>query len=455
MANTKFANRLKQILVAYFCIFVSINSFAQFNDFILHNPQPINLVNPYQSIDNKIGNWHPSVVYFKNGWGKPNKKYWMAWTPNLVGNLRYENPCIAYSDDGINWETTEISNPIAQYPGDNVSGNPYAFNSDPELFYNSDKDSLYCAWRFFKWNTGRVFVKQSKDGINWGDNKFDSIHQIYYDTRIFQNSFYLSADSAYKGLICPVVCYDERSKYYNFYFNRSNSYSEHLGYYKFIKDDTFKNIDSTIVLTDNNISKVNSWHFDILKNPIDNHYYVVTDGAINNGQVWGNSYLWFGQSLDTLGNVFQLYEKPLIDIDGWYRITAILDNNDLKLWFGNINGSIYFSSIDINTLKTWQSSNGTENEPSELDTSKPFYLIKNISNPMTNEMVIPFHAKGIFAINFEVRDINGCIVYKDSMQTKRGENTFSIKEKLPGRGIYFFKIYNAEYAEQKKIIFIL
>ena len=44
---------------------------------------------------------HPSVLYFEKGFN--GYKYWMAYTPYHNCNVNIENPCIAVSNDGINF----------------------------------------------------------------------------------------------------------------------------------------------------------------------------------------------------------------------------------------------------------------------------------------------------------------------------------------------------------------
>lgn len=54
---------------------------------------------------------HPSVLYFKNGWN--GYKFWMGYTPYEYSNELLENPSVAASNDGVNWEVpTGLTNPL-------------------------------------------------------------------------------------------------------------------------------------------------------------------------------------------------------------------------------------------------------------------------------------------------------------------------------------------------------
>lgn len=106
-------------------------------------------------------NIHPKVLYFENGWN--GYKYWMAYTPYPKGALAAENPCIASSNDGVNWETPAgLINPLFPEFED-------GYNSDTHLVYREDDDVLECWWRPHDQTHHMVYVcrRTSEDGINW------------------------------------------------------------------------------------------------------------------------------------------------------------------------------------------------------------------------------------------------------------------------------------------------
>lgn len=94
-------------------------------------------------LKNYLGNYqntHPKVLYF------PQKlyghKYWMAYTPYPKGKPKYENPSIAFSDNGKTWYNI-VSNPI-----DNPQGKSWQYNSDTHLVYNSTTERLEAWFRY-------------------------------------------------------------------------------------------------------------------------------------------------------------------------------------------------------------------------------------------------------------------------------------------------------------------
>lgn len=113
---------------------------------------------PLKSYVGNTQNVHPKVLFIENGFG--GHKYWMAYTPYPNGNDVYENPCIAYSDDGIAWTN------IAGNPLDDPQGNGY--NSDTHLvYYNGTMEVWY---RYVSSGDTRyetIYRQTSTDGVTW------------------------------------------------------------------------------------------------------------------------------------------------------------------------------------------------------------------------------------------------------------------------------------------------
>lgn len=124
---------------------------------------PLDIVSSYGN----IYNYHPSLVYFENGWN--GYKYWCAYTPYPKCDDKYENPHITVSNDLKKWETPKgFSNPLEPMPSDYEHGEIY--NSDTELVYNSDTGTLECWWRFFdRPHDNHVILrrKTTTDGVHW------------------------------------------------------------------------------------------------------------------------------------------------------------------------------------------------------------------------------------------------------------------------------------------------
>jgi len=102
---------------------------------------------------------HPCVVYFPNGWH--GYKYWMGYTPYPYSNDKYENPCIAASNDGTNWVNPGVTNPLS--PALAVG-----HNCDTELVYNPKTDQLYLYWVYTDdAYANSVKMVKSSNGTTW------------------------------------------------------------------------------------------------------------------------------------------------------------------------------------------------------------------------------------------------------------------------------------------------
>lgn len=134
-------------------------------------PIPLNITHGSEYIETT----HPSIVVFDD---KPwnGYRYWMGLSPYPQGDDSKENPCIYASNDLENWEEpVGLENPISPMPENYERG--VVYNSDPDLFYNSDTDSLECWWRFVDDNSGLMIIyrKISSDGINWSQEEIVSL----------------------------------------------------------------------------------------------------------------------------------------------------------------------------------------------------------------------------------------------------------------------------------------
>lgn len=150
----------------------------------------LNIMNAYGNIKN----YHPSVLYFKNGWN--GYKYWMAYTPYENCNDYWENPHIAASNDLISWKEPEgFKNPLEPLPKDYKRG--ISYNSDTELVYNSDTKKLECWWRNYNRNTGAVSLrrKTTANGVNWSSSEDMLVFDMYKEDALspallYENGIY-------------------------------------------------------------------------------------------------------------------------------------------------------------------------------------------------------------------------------------------------------------------------
>ncbi|HDR8110400.1 TPA: hypothetical protein QCZ04_003473 [Bacillus cereus] len=120
--------------------------------------EPLGLITPYG--DNQLT--HPKVVYFPNGWN--GFKYWMAYTPLPYYEEPKENPCIAVSNDMINWTLpTGLDSGLLDTPQNND------YNSDTHLVYRPDLNTLEIWYRgVHEGNKTEIIYKRTTtDGVNW------------------------------------------------------------------------------------------------------------------------------------------------------------------------------------------------------------------------------------------------------------------------------------------------
>ena len=129
-----------------------------FDLYRLTERRQLSLPNPYSAVGPDMA--HPSVVFIPSGWR--NWRFWMAYTPYPTANSNYENPCIAVSNDGDNWETPDgLTNPLVQKPTN-------GYNADTHLFMAPDYSKIYLAYRERITSTyNSVKVMESVDGVTW------------------------------------------------------------------------------------------------------------------------------------------------------------------------------------------------------------------------------------------------------------------------------------------------
>ena len=197
--------------------------------------QPLNLHN-YKA---NTQNVHPKVLYFPNEFS--GHKYWMAYTPYPYSSDKFENPCIAYSDDGFVW-TNIAGNPI-----DDSQGNGYF--SDTHLVYNSG--TLECWYRYVgpEGQSPReetIYRKTSSDGVTW------SAAELIYS----------NISGSYTKLLSPAVLIND-SKYCIWVVNSAD---QTVDYYEAPVSDVtnWTKIRSiTFSINDSGVT-VKPWHLDVI-----------------------------------------------------------------------------------------------------------------------------------------------------------------------------------------------
>jgi hypothetical protein len=200
----------------------------------------------YANAENRVGmtnyngnsqNVHPKVLYFENGFG--GHKYWMAYTPYPNGNVEYENPCIAYSDDGFTWIGIP-SNPLA-IPS-------IGYYSDTHLVYNGSQ--LECWYRLADASNNReiIYRKTSTNGINWGGTD----QQILTSTGLAK-------------FLSPAVIYDSTSGKYLMWVVSNSEGSYKVEYWEGDSNaQNFTKIRSYDLSFEYNNTTYSPWHLDVI-----------------------------------------------------------------------------------------------------------------------------------------------------------------------------------------------
>ena len=179
-----------------FCVAVILLFLLYLFVFVIFFKGPLRIETP----DGYNQPYHPSVVFFENGWN--GWKYWMAFTPFPVGGKpymdRWENPCVVVSQDGIHWQYPDKKVFLDDLTAEQIKNRNYY--SDTHLLYNRDEDSLQLYYRL---NAGRnsdevsIFRITTNNGISWTDKeRLDSRECELYDPEpvsqavIYQNHKY-------------------------------------------------------------------------------------------------------------------------------------------------------------------------------------------------------------------------------------------------------------------------
>lgn len=156
--------KLKTIIAALACILLALPSCQ--DDAIVHPSGKY--YTDFLSITNCYGNQenvHPKVLYFADGLF--GHHYWIAYTPYPCGDPKYENPCVAYSDDGLRWQN------VSKNPLDVPKDRKLKYNSDTHLVYNYDTGELELWFRYADEKNQKeiIYRKCSKNGKEWGEKE--------------------------------------------------------------------------------------------------------------------------------------------------------------------------------------------------------------------------------------------------------------------------------------------
>jgi hypothetical protein len=306
------------ILAAMLCLFrySAVSQTAQIDS--------VDLRDPYEALPNiGLGDFHPSVVYFANAWR--GHKFWMAYTPHStlacgpLAGVQIENPCVVFSDDGLNWKQDGIRNPIVDPPG---CPENYA---DTELFYAPWKDSLFMMFMDLRGGAFRgISMRSSGDGLNWGSPDPANNRRIKPAAQIDGETWFT----------CPAVVVNPNRTFSLWMRNWKNK--TFPGFWKWTLDSNFQVMDSVFVSVDNP-KNVIVWHFDVVPN--DSGGYVLLAGGTPDSAYFNpGCALWRGSGT---GNAFSIDSDPIVPFDAaapwnWiYRPCGAYVDGSLWIWFNS------------------------------------------------------------------------------------------------------------------------
>lgn len=282
---------------------------CKISDVIMRENYSVRYANSVKSIGLKsyVGdnqNVHPKVLYFKDK--VFGHHYWMAYTPYPFSNDFYENPCLAYSDDGYVWHNI-TANPIANTPNG-------GYNSDTHLVYRDDLRILECWYReVVRGESEIIYRRITSDGFQWSDAE-----KVFQIPNAERTDMLLSPSIIYKDGMYHIWVVEQTTdrglivKYY-----QSNS-----GYnWNYIRDIN--------ISFNYNTKDYTPWHIDVIWH--DEQYYLLAN--CQNGEHW---VLFLSESSDNVSynnsDVVILPRKGSWD-EQLYRATIVPVADSLRIYY--------------------------------------------------------------------------------------------------------------------------
>lgn len=259
---------------------------------------------------------HPKVLYFPNKFG--GHRYWMAYTPYPWANDPYENPCIAYSDDGYEWTNID-GNPLDDPNGD-------GYNSDTHLVYVESTGTLEVWYRYVgDYETMPVpeiiYRQTSTNGINWTTKE-----------AVINNT---SGD--YVRYLSPAVVHDG-GKYKMWVVNSSENT---INYYEGANASGMTKVRDITLTYQGDGKSYTLWHIDVIE---DNGKTVLL-AMCKSGTTWSlflstsdDNVTFTTPELVMIGNPYgwdtRLYRSSIVNVNGEYRIYYTAQNEMQKYGMG-------------------------------------------------------------------------------------------------------------------------
>lgn len=273
---------------------------------------------------------HPDVVKLEKPW--QGYTYWMAVTPNQTGNSQFENPCLAASNDGLQWEVPKgIQNPLT-----GIAEEPLPFhNCDTDLMYNEKEDVL------------QVYYVWSKDEPVYGEEGFHPSEvrmiKVAKDGEGFQVDPPVAvATSTYRyDLLSPAIVKGPDGTYRMWSVNtRDQGWNNQCNHVDLrLSEDGLSWGEPQSLENSFSQNGYQVWHLDVRYIPEKEEYWTFFS-AYKNGGGSDHTDLFFAKSKD--GITWETYEKPVLAMreDGWdndfiYRSTFVYEAEEdlIRLWY--------------------------------------------------------------------------------------------------------------------------
>ena len=290
---------------------------------------------------------HPDVIDFaktsKEGgkWG--GYRYWMVLTPNQDGYSQYENPCLAASNDGVNWVVPNgIENPLS-----GVKHEPAGtHNCDTDLVYNPDSDEL---WVYYVWeqdspagtpsNLRLIRVKEKNDGFEITSTTDGKPYERLINS---QYRYDMQSPAVVRRNANTWLMWSNNSDS----DNSGNGWQSQVAFVELYTSADGKNwtnkqslADTLVLKGADGIASYIPWHLDVQWVESQNKYWGLFCAYPKGGNT-NRTYLLFGTSED--GKTWLTYPKPLLaprdnkwDNNFIYRSTFIYDDasGTLQVWY--------------------------------------------------------------------------------------------------------------------------
>lgn len=302
----KFIEKNKYKIIIFFMIAIFILCCIPPVDYNCKNKMEI--VTPYGDIEA----YHPKVLNFKEKWN--GYKYWMSYTPYPKGDDSKENPCIAVSNDLVNWKSPTEENRPLDVPEETIEMKIY--NSDSHIVYNDDLDRIECYWRLVNdiENQAVLYRLYTYDGVNWSEKEISAI----------------SNDRQEHDYVSPAIIY-ENHVYKMWYIDKNNT----------LKYETSKDgldwSESTIINFKYEDTKQKTWHLDVIRT--DKGYEMITvafDKWANHNNM--NLYYSFSNNETTGWAAAKEILRPTAGTEYWdnrgiYRSCMIYEDNTYVVFY--------------------------------------------------------------------------------------------------------------------------